>query len=110
MPKLTQASPAPYVINPTKLCGEDDEAAGGTTGRGKRDAMGTGDLREPSDTRIWWEDGVCNIEDHHMCFGLGGYFMSAVLAVASYSKVGFSLYFAVCAWRVRVQGGSKFHL
>ena len=41
---------------------------------------------------------------------LGGYFMAAVLAAASYSRIGFSLYFAVCARRVRVPGGSKFHL
>ena len=45
-----------------------------------------------------------------MCFGLGGYFMAAVLAAASYSRIGFSLYFAVHAWRVRVPGGIKFHL
>ena len=36
--------------------------------------------------------------------------MAAVLAAASYSRIGFSLYFAVCARRVRVPGGSKFHL
>ena len=50
------------------------------------------------------------IEDHHLCFGLGGYFMTAVLAAASYSRIGFSLYFAVRARHVRVPGGSKFHL
>ena len=36
--------------------------------------------------------------------------MAAVLAAARYSTIGFSLYFAVCAWCVRVTGGSKFHL
>ena len=36
--------------------------------------------------------------------------MAAVLADASYSRIGFSLYFAVRAWRVRVPGGIKFHL
>ena len=36
--------------------------------------------------------------------------MDAVLAAASYSRIGFSLYFAVRARRVRVPGGSKFHL
>ena len=36
--------------------------------------------------------------------------MSAVLAAASYSIIGFSLYFDVRARRVRVPGGSKFHL
>ena len=50
------------------------------------------------------------IEEHHRCFGLGGYFMAAVLVAASYSRIGFSLYFAVRARRVRVPGGSKFHL
>ena len=50
------------------------------------------------------------IEEHHRYFGLGGYFMAAVLAAAIYSRIGFSLYFAVCARRVRVPGGSKFHL
>ena len=50
------------------------------------------------------------IEEHHRCFGLGGYFMATVLAAASYSRIGFSLYFAVRALRVRVPGGSKFYL
>ena len=36
--------------------------------------------------------------------------MAAVLAAARYSRIGFSLYFAVRARRVRVPGGSKFHL
>ena len=36
--------------------------------------------------------------------------MAAVLAAASYSRIGFILYFAVRAWCVRVPGGSKFHL
>ena len=44
-----------------------------------------------------------------MCFGLGGYFMAAVLAAASYYRIGFSLYFTVRARRVRVSGESKFH-
>ena len=50
------------------------------------------------------------IEEHQRCFGLGVYFMAAVLAAASYSKIGFSLYFFVRARCVRVPGGSKFHL
>ena len=50
------------------------------------------------------------IEYHHRCFGLGGYFMATVLEATSYSRIGFSLYFAMCARRVRVPGGSKFHL
>ena len=45
-----------------------------------------------------------------MCFRLGSYFTAAVLAAASYSRIGFSLYFAVRAQRVRVPGGIKFHL
>ena len=45
-----------------------------------------------------------------MCFGFGDYFMAAALAAASYSRIGFSLYFAVRARRLRVPGGSKFHL
>ena len=36
--------------------------------------------------------------------------MAAVLAAASYSMIGFSIYFPVRARRVRVPGGSKFHL
>ena len=36
--------------------------------------------------------------------------MAAVLAAASYSRIGFSIYFAVRARHVRVPGGSKFHL
>ena len=36
--------------------------------------------------------------------------MAAVLAAASYSRIVFSLYFAVRARRVRVPGGIKFHL
>ena len=35
--------------------------------------------------------------------------MAAVLAAARYSRIGFSLYLAVCARSVRVPGGSKFH-
>ena len=45
-----------------------------------------------------------------MCFRLGGYFMAAVLAATSYSRIGFSLYFSVRARRVRVTGVSKFQL
>ena len=45
-----------------------------------------------------------------MCFGFGGYFMAAVLTAASYSRIGFSLYFAVLAQHVRVLGGNKFYL
>ena len=36
--------------------------------------------------------------------------MDAMLAAASYSRMGFSIYFTVRARRVRVPGGSKFHL
>ena len=36
--------------------------------------------------------------------------MDAMLADARYSKIGFSIYFAVRARSVRVPGGSKFHL
>ena len=36
--------------------------------------------------------------------------MAALLAAASYSRIGFSLYFAVRARRVRVPGRSKFYL
>ena len=36
--------------------------------------------------------------------------MAAVLAAARYSRIGFSLYFAVRARRARVPGGSKFYL
>ena len=50
------------------------------------------------------------MEEHHRCFGLGGYFMAAVLAATSYSRIGFSLYFSVRARRVNVPGGSNFHL
>ena len=50
------------------------------------------------------------IEEHHRCFGLGGYFMAAVLAAASYSRIGFSTCLAVHVRRVRVPGGSVLHL
>ena len=36
--------------------------------------------------------------------------MASVLAAASYSRIGLSLYFSVRAWRMRVPGGSKFDL
>ena len=36
--------------------------------------------------------------------------MAAVLAADSYPSIGFSLYFSIRARRVRVPGGSKFHL
>ena len=36
--------------------------------------------------------------------------MATVLAAASYSRIGFSLCLDVRAWRVRVPGGSAFHL
>ena len=45
-----------------------------------------------------------------MCFGLGGYFMAALLAAASYSRIGFSPCLAIRARRVRVPGGGAFHL
>ena len=35
------------------------------------------------------------IEEQHRCFGLGGYFMAAVLAASSYSRGGFSPRLAV---------------
>ena len=50
------------------------------------------------------------IEENDRYFGLGGYFMAALLAAASYFRIGFSLYFAIRARHVRVPGGSKFHL
>ena len=50
------------------------------------------------------------IEEHKICFGLGGHFMAAVLAAASYYRIGFSPCLAVCARRVRVPCGSAFHL
>ena len=49
------------------------------------------------------------IEEHHRCFGLGGYFMAAVLAAASYSRGGFSPWIAVHARLVRIPSGSTFH-
>ena len=52
---------------------------------------------------------VC-IEEHHRFFGLGGYFMAAVLAAASYSMIDFSPCLAVRVRRVRVPGGSVLHL
>ena len=36
--------------------------------------------------------------------------MAAVLPAAFYSRIGFSIYFAIRARRVKVPGGSKFHL
>ena len=36
--------------------------------------------------------------------------MAVVLAAAIYSRIGFSIYYAVRARHVRVPGGSKFHL
>ena len=50
------------------------------------------------------------IEEDHRCFVLGGYFMAALLAAASYSRIVFSIYLAVRVRRLRVPGGSKFHL
>ena len=50
------------------------------------------------------------IEEHHRCLGLGGYFMAAVLAAASYYRIGFSPCLAVCARHMMVPGGSAFHL
>ena len=50
------------------------------------------------------------IEEHHSCFGLGGYFMAAVLAATSYSGIGFSICLAIRVRRVRVPGGSAFHV
>ena len=45
-----------------------------------------------------------------MCFGLGDYFMAALLAAARYSRGGFSPCLAVNARCVRVPSGSTFHL
>ena len=50
------------------------------------------------------------IEDHHRCFGLGGYFMATVLAAAIYYRIGFSTCLVVRARRAKVQGVSAFHL
>ena len=47
------------------------------------------------------------IEEHQRCFGLGSYFMAAVLAAASYSRGGFILYLADSARRVP---GSRWNL
>ena len=70
-----------------------------------------GDLyRQLNKKNPHWKKTVTGIEEHHRCFGLGGYFMAAVLAAASYSRIGFSIYFAVRARHVRFPGGSKFHL
>ena len=54
--------------------------------------------------------GNDDTEEHHRCFVLGGYFMAAVLAAASYSRIGSSSCLAVRVRRVRVPGGSAFHL
>ena len=54
--------------------------------------------------------GDVPIEEHHRCFGLNDYFMAAVLVAARYSRRGFSLCLAIHARRVRVPGGSVFHL
>ena len=62
------------------------------------------------DNIIKHECNVLSIEEHHRCFRLGGSFMVAVLAVASYSRIGLILYFSVRTRSVRVPGGSKFHL
>ena len=53
---------------------------------------------------------LMGIEEHRKCFGLGGYFMAPVLAAACYSKIGFSPCLALRTRRVRVPGGSTFHL
>ena len=45
-----------------------------------------------------------------MCFGLGGYFIAAVLAAVRYSRGGFSPCLVVSARRVMVPGGSTFHM
>ena len=50
------------------------------------------------------------IEEQHRCFGLGGYFMAAVLVASSYSRIGFSLFLSVYAMHVRVLGVIAFHL
>ena len=36
------------------------------------------------------------IEEHYRCFGLGIYFMAAMLAAASYSRIGFSPCLEAC--------------
>ena len=53
---------------------------------------------------------IIDIKEHHRRFGLGGYFIAAVLAATRYSRRGFSPCLAIRARRVRVPGGSKFHL
>ena len=53
---------------------------------------------------------VIAIGEHHRCFGLGGYFMDAVLAADSYSRIGFSPCLAIRLMRVRIPGGSVFRL
>ena len=50
------------------------------------------------------------IEEHQRCSRLGSYFISAVLAAASYSRGSFSLCLTRSARRGMVTGGSMFHL
>ena len=60
---------------------------------------------------LFYNDGLefimmNSIEEQHRCF----YFIAAVLASARFSRIGFSPCLAVRARRVRVPGGSAFHL
>ena len=64
----------------------------------------------PKDIKQTYNRDNITIEEHHRCFGLGGYFMAAVLAAAIYSRRGFSPFLAGSARRVMVPGGSTFHL
>ena len=64
----------------------------------------------PKDIKQTYNRDNITIEEHHRCFGLGGYFMAAVLAAASCYRGGLSNLLAVSARRVRVPGGSTFHL
>ena len=54
--------------------------------------------------------GYVYIEEHQRCFRLGSYFMATMLAAASHSRGGFSLYLAGSARHVMVPGGGTFHL
>ena len=61
--------------------------------------------------KLWeFNDLDGNIEEHHRCFVLGGYFMAAVLAATSYYRGGFISCLDVSARCVKVPGGTHFRL
>ena len=51
-----------------------------------------------------------SIEEHYRCFRLGSYFLAAVLAVASYSRGGFSPCLTGSVRCIMVPGGSTFQV